>query len=226
MHHARVRRWTGIGAVVLVLAVVAAACGGDDNSTPSVSSGGAKTSDGNDVLEIQRQLNALGCNVGPLDGTLGPDTEAGIRQFQSVASLTVDGIVGQSTRAALEAASQSGGPRCPATPPPPPPTSPPTNPSSPTTGKSNTPPCTEAAIRPPVTAGLSSGEQLFKLNPFNCAITWAVTNPTVGTTQQDAVDITLLLRWNGSAWQVVDRGVYCDNGDVPKTIYQNACESN
>ena len=36
----------------------------------------------------------------------------------------------------------------------------------------------------------------------------------------------VLLRWNGSAWQVVDRGVYCDNGEVPAAIYQKACESN
>ena len=77
-----------------------------------------------------------------------------------------------------------------------------------------------------VQASLSPGEQMFKLNEFNCAITWAVSTPTVGTTEQDAVEITVLLRWNGSAWQVVDRGVYCDNGEVPAAIYQKACESN
>jgi len=222
-------RWTvRLGAVVLALALLGAACGGDDDSvstggtttTAANSSGGSSGGDGNDVLQIQRELNALGCNPGPLDGTLGPDTEAGIRHFQQTAGIAVDGIVGPQTRAALASASQSGAPRCPATPPPPPTTTPTTG------GGGNTPPCTEAAIRPVVQASLPAGEQMFKLNEFNCAITWAVSTPTVGTTQQNAVEITVLLRWNGSAWQVVDRGVYCDNGEVPAAISQKACQSN
>jgi len=36
----------------------------------------------------------------------------------------------------------------------------------------------------------------------------------------------VLLRWNGSVWQSVDRAVYCENGDVPPAIFQKACESN
>jgi hypothetical protein len=67
---------------------------------------------------------------------------------------------------------------------------------------------------------------MFKLNEFNCAITWAVATPTVGSTQQNAVEITVLLRWNGSAWQAVDRGVYCGQGAVPPAIVQKACNSN
>ncbi len=85
---------------------------------------------------------------------------------------------------------------------------------------------TEDAIRPAVQASLTPGEQLVKLNEFSCAITCAVATPTIGTTPQNEVEITVLLRWDGSAWQAVDRGVYCDNGEVPAAIRQVACESN
>jgi hypothetical protein len=211
------KRWALLGAAVLAVAALAAACGGDDDS-PSVSSGGT-TSDGNDVLEIQRELTSLGCDPGPLDGELGPDTEAAIRSFQGVASLVVDGIVGQSTRAALAAAAQSGTPRCP---PAPPATAPPTSPS----GESS---CTQSAIEAAAKAGLEQGEQLVKLNAFHCAGNWAVTSPDigpVGPSGRDTIEITQLLRWNGTAWQVVDRGAYCDAGEVPQAIYQQACQTN
>jgi len=223
MADARMHWGLWLAAAVLALAVLGAACGnGDDDSTTAVT-GGSASGDGNDVLAIQRELTALGCDPGPLDGTLGPDTEAAIRHFQQAAGIQVDGIVGPQTRAALASAAQTGQPRCP-TPPPPPPTTTPT--TSGGGGGGGTPPCTEAAIRPVVQASLNPGEQMFKLNQFNCAITWAVSQPTVGTTLQNAVQITLLLRWNASAWQVVDRGVYCDNGEVPAAIFQKACQSN
>jgi hypothetical protein len=210
------RRWALLGAAVLALASMAAACSGDDS--PSVSSGSV-TSDGNDMLEIQRQLTSLGCDPGPLDGELGPDTEAAIRSFQGVASLVVDGIVGQSTRAALAAAAQSGTPRCPPTSPG---TAPPTKPS----GESS---CTQSAIETAAKAGLEPGEQLAELNAFHCAGNWAVTSPDIGpigANGQDTIEITQLLRWNGTAWQVVDRGAYCDAGEVPQGIYQQACQTN
>ena len=86
------------------------------------------------------------------------------------------------------------------------------------------------AIEPAVIAGLTPGETLVKLNEFHCAITWAVTSPTIGPAAPDGgpdqIEITQLLRWNGSAWQVVDRGTYCDAGQVPQAIYQQACETN
>jgi peptidoglycan hydrolase-like protein with peptidoglycan-binding domain len=240
MRQARVRRWTAIGALLLVLAVVSAACGGDDSS---VSSGGGTTTttpnndggsdgaDGNDVLELQRELLALGCNPGPLDGKLGADTVAAIKRFQATADLVPDGVVGPDTRAILTTANQTEQPQCPPPPPTPPPTTPPTAgptaaSTSPTTGGGGTPVCTDAAIRPAVIASLGPGEQLFMLNAFKCVNIWAVVSPDVGPDQQNDYEITVLLRWNGSAWQVVDRGVYCDNGEVPQSIYQQACETN
>jgi len=226
-------RWMRIAAAVGALALVAAACGGgDDNAsvesgggtTPTTASsgGGSSGSDGNEVLTVQRELVSLNCNPGPLDGKLGPDTVRAIRFFQQTDGLTVDGIVGPQTRTALAAAADAGTPFCPNIPAPPPTTTATTSGG----GGGGTPPCTDAAIRPAVQASLNSSEQLFKLNEFHCAITWAVASPTVGANAQDSFEITELLRWNGSAWQVVDRGTYCDSGQVPSAIYQQACQTN
>jgi hypothetical protein len=242
----RGKRSVWFGAATLALALLVAACGGDDDSSVSTdgndasttsttaaanNDGGSDGSDGNEVLHIQRELVSLNCNPGPLDGELGPDTVRAIRFFQQTVGITVDGIVGPQTRAALTTAAQAGTPFCPNVPPPPPPsTSPPTTSGGGGGGGGGTPPCTQAAIEPVVIAGLSQGETLVKLNEFHCAITWAVTSPTVGTAgggdPDNEIEITQLLRWNGSAWQVVDRGTYCDAGQVPQAIYQQACETN
>jgi chitosanase len=55
---------------------------------------------GEDVRAIQRALAAKGFS-GAQDGIFGPLTEARVRQFQLVARLRADGIVGPATRAAL-----------------------------------------------------------------------------------------------------------------------------
>lgn len=213
------KSWIKIGISVLVLALVGAACSSGDSSNSGTSSNSSKNgADGNDVLAVQRELTSLGCAPGPLDGTLGADTKAAIKNFQAANGLSADGIIGPNTRAALAFSAQTGSVRCPVTPT----SSPPTTKGG---GSSTTPPCTDAALRPAVIASLSSGEQLFKLNAFKCASNWAVTNPTVGIPSNE-IDVTVLLRWNGSAWQAVDRGVYCNNGSVPASIYQDACTTN
>lgn len=56
---------------------------------------------GDDVRAIQNALVRAGLNVG-VDGVFGTDTERAIQQFQEQHDLTVDGIVGPATRAALE----------------------------------------------------------------------------------------------------------------------------
>lgn len=229
----RLRRTCWTVATVLAFALVVAACGGGDDDSVSTggtttttnaqqaSTGGSTGADGNDVLDLQRELNTLGCEAGPLDGELGPDTLGAIRRFQSAAGISVDGVVGPNTRTALSNAAATGSPRCPVGPPP---TAPPTPTSTP---GSSTPPCTEAAIRPVVTASLLAGETLVKLNEFNCAITWAVAQPTVtSAAAPSGTQVTVLMRWNGSVWQTVDQGIYCDNGSVPAAIRAKACSSN
>jgi N-acetylmuramoyl-L-alanine amidase len=57
---------------------------------------------GDDVIELQRQLNALGFDAGREDGILGPDTETALRQFQRNAGTTADGVFGPATFEAIE----------------------------------------------------------------------------------------------------------------------------
>lgn len=56
---------------------------------------------GDAVVAVQRRLKSLGYYSGRLDGVFGTNTEAAVRNFQSYNSLTVDGVVGSRTIAAL-----------------------------------------------------------------------------------------------------------------------------
>ncbi|MCL1798610.1 MAG: peptidoglycan-binding protein [Eggerthellaceae bacterium] len=56
---------------------------------------------GNDVLEAQQALAALGFACGPLDGIFGAHTESALRKFQLNLGLPSDGIAGAFTYATL-----------------------------------------------------------------------------------------------------------------------------
>lgn len=56
---------------------------------------------GNIVVEIQRRLKAWGYYNGSLDGVYGYGTYLGVRSFQSVNGLNVDGVAGDTTLTAL-----------------------------------------------------------------------------------------------------------------------------
>ena len=60
-----------------------------------------KGSRGPAVKEIQQKLTSLGFNTKGTDGVFGSNTDQAVRQFQKARGLTVDGIVGNSTRNAL-----------------------------------------------------------------------------------------------------------------------------
>lgn len=53
------------------------------------------------ILAIQQKLLSLGFDPGPLDGIMGPKTEAAIIAFQTANNLAVDGVLGPQTAAAL-----------------------------------------------------------------------------------------------------------------------------
>ena len=59
---------------------------------------------GDEVKILQTQLNQLGYDAGKADGIFGTRTDNAVRAFQKAAGVTVDGIVGDNTRKAIEAA--------------------------------------------------------------------------------------------------------------------------
>lgn len=75
---------------------------------------------GQDVAQLQTLLTEAGYNPGTPDGVFGRQTLGAVKQFQWDSGLTVDGVVGPRTIAALQAAVQ------PPAPPPPPPAPAPT----------------------------------------------------------------------------------------------------
>ena len=54
---------------------------------------------------LQKSLKAAGFDPGPADGKIGKKTLSALRAFQAERGLKPDGIVGEKTRAALEASS-------------------------------------------------------------------------------------------------------------------------
>lgn len=56
---------------------------------------------GDDVAELQRQLNSLGFECGNVDGIFGPDTLRGLLEFQSNRGLAEDGLAGTEVIAEL-----------------------------------------------------------------------------------------------------------------------------
>jgi N-acetylmuramoyl-L-alanine amidase len=56
---------------------------------------------GDDVIDLQGRLNALGFDAGREDGILGPESETALRQFQREYGLEPDGVCGPATITAL-----------------------------------------------------------------------------------------------------------------------------
>ncbi len=56
---------------------------------------------GEDVLELQLRLNALGFDAGKPDGVFGPDTEKAVLDFQQNRTLSEDGVAGPEVLAEL-----------------------------------------------------------------------------------------------------------------------------
>ena len=94
--------------VGVLLALVAVACG-DDSGGDSSEEAKPHTEASEAELEIwQTDLNAVGCYAGSVDGSLGPQTEEAIKEFQAAAGLTVDGLLGPETEQALQDAVAEG----------------------------------------------------------------------------------------------------------------------
>lgn len=72
--------------------------------TTSTSPTLARGAMGPKVAELQRLLQAAGVPTGAVDGDFGPMTQAAVRRFQQQKGLSVDGVVGPQTWAALRGA--------------------------------------------------------------------------------------------------------------------------
>lgn len=64
-----------------------------DPDTPELGNGCT----GGEVSALQQALQKAGLYTGPIDGQFGPNTEAGVRAYQTQRGVTVDGVVGDQT---------------------------------------------------------------------------------------------------------------------------------
>jgi peptidoglycan hydrolase-like protein with peptidoglycan-binding domain len=101
--------------VLLVVMTAFTGCGGDDETTTTTTTTtvaetettASETPAGPAVAELQQVMTTLGYYSGPIDGIYGDATTEGVEAMQEDLGVTVDGIYGPQTHAALgdEAAS-------------------------------------------------------------------------------------------------------------------------
>ena len=213
-----------LGVAVLSLAIVAgvAACSSDskssDKGSTTTTAASSPTTSGvkpvstltkADIIQMQEWLDTVGCDVGNNDGVIGPHTIASIKAFQKGAGLTVDGTYGPKTKAALSADAQAKKKICVLPTPTPAPVGP--------TGAAAA--CTSAA-----TAGTT-----VKVTGFGCdsgwAYAWAELTPPAAS-GAPTLAVTDVLASRDGKWVTQDRGVVCQQGKLPATIYTNGCMSN
>ena len=89
-------------ALMLSLPQAALAAGQSGGATPLAPGVGYASADGSSqVKALQRRLQTLGEQPGPVDGLFGPITEGAVRRLQARSGLAADGLVGPATRKAL-----------------------------------------------------------------------------------------------------------------------------
>jgi len=102
----------GLGALLLTVG-----CSGDDSEDASATSAATATTNPpvrhheltpDEIETYQTDLDAVGCWAGPVDGILGPRTEAALREFQEAEGIPVTGLFGGESQGALIAAAQAG----------------------------------------------------------------------------------------------------------------------
>jgi hypothetical protein len=73
-----------------------------------------------EIREVQARLRTLGFNAGPIDGTIGPQTTAGVKAYQQARGLTADGTPDKELLTKLRQEQPSQQHQTQAAPPPPP----------------------------------------------------------------------------------------------------------
>ncbi len=217
-----------IGVTILSIALVAGIAGcSSDKKSSTTSTTSAPTTSGvkpvntlskADIVQMQEWLDAVGCDVGTNDGIIGPMTIATLKAFQQGAGLTVDGTYGPNTKAALSADAQAKKQVCVKPAPAPAPVGP--------TGSAAA--CTNAAITSGLDATMTSGTTV-TVGGFGCdsgwAYAWATLTPPASS-GAPAISVTDVLASRNGVWVSQDRGVVCQQGKIPATIYTNGCMSN
>jgi len=82
------------GAIMLVLLEISFA-------PPALAQGRYSAADTAQVRHVQQRLNNMGYHAGDVDGVLGPQTEAALRQFQQARKLDATGHIDSNTLAAI-----------------------------------------------------------------------------------------------------------------------------
>jgi len=105
----RVAKLLGLGAVAIAAAVLAGCGGGGSTTTVTVTVASTSTTPtepqtptGPAVAELQRVMTRLGYYSGPIGGIYGQGTTEGVKTMQQALGVTVDGIYGPETNAALK----------------------------------------------------------------------------------------------------------------------------
>jgi peptidoglycan hydrolase-like protein with peptidoglycan-binding domain len=110
-------------AVGIAMASAAAFAGGDKRSSQSseqqntqaprdqqaqISQGEGSQQDQETVKQAQEQLSLMGHDAGPVDGIMGPKTQAAVKEFQESKGLQVSGRLDNQTLAALQTGGSEG----------------------------------------------------------------------------------------------------------------------
>jgi peptidoglycan hydrolase-like protein with peptidoglycan-binding domain len=90
-------------AVVLALMLGCGGLGTRPTVGPAAETKSTATTDhvDRDLMQVQRRLKELGHDPGPIDGQLGPKTQAALKAFQTDYGLVATGDIDAETRAAL-----------------------------------------------------------------------------------------------------------------------------
>ncbi|MCH9719485.1 MAG: peptidoglycan-binding protein [Actinomycetia bacterium] len=201
------------GAVVAfsaILIVGVSACSSSDSdsdqsASPSPTSsptaaGGNSTAEFN--KEIQEELDAVGCMAGPVDGILGPQSDAAIVRFQEAAGIEVDGELGPQTESELKRAAAAGDTVCTT------PTASPTTTPTPTKSPAGKPRCNATALG----AALDADESVvaYQCEDLGDGERWA------GGTARDSggVEYPFFAKSKGSQWERVSPDEVCGTADA------------
>lgn len=165
----------------------------DASTSPSASASGGESLVALDK-KIQEELNAVGCNAGPVDGILGPQTDAAVVRFQEAQGIPADGELGPATDLALKKAVADGTQACTTT------TASPTSSPSPSSS-SDSAKCTAVAI----SGALPAGDQLQSFVCVNVsAERWAA-----GQAMSGPAVTNFFLKAEGSTWTTVSNDDVC-----------------